>query len=216
MKAIGLVLALTILFAGNASAFEIPWYTQTGSLSSGIFAWHYSYDIGFFNDTLMIDVDIALGGADPGLKLKTRWESGIEAIWSTDRFEVPIVFNVDWVGTAADQHVGVIPGAGRWNMLTWYTIDASGWGDAYQEEVAAHEFGHMIGLWDEHAGGAVDPLTGLTDTGGLMHTLNGQTLDSYYDGLLAWYDNRRSVSEPGTVLLIGAGALLLALFGTWR
>ena len=54
-------------------------------------------------------------------------------------------------------------------MRSWYTVGASGWGDTYQEKVAAHELGHMIGLWDEYAGGAVDPLTALINMGGLMH-----------------------------------------------
>lgn len=217
MKTVRLVvLALIILFTSAASAFEIPWETETGFLRSGTYGWRYSYDIGFFNSTLMIDVDILLYGTDPGLPLRTRWESGIETIWSTDRFDVPILFNVDWVTTttAADYDVRVIDGTGRWDMLDWYTIGAGGWGDAYQEEVAAHEFGHMIALWDEYAGGAIDPVTGLINTGGLMATLDGRTLDYYYAAFLSWYDERRpaSLPEPSTILLIGSGALVLAFF----
>lgn len=214
MKTVGLVvLFIVVLLASTASALEIPWETQTGSLSGGIYGWSYSYDIGFFNETLMIDVDIALIGTDPGSALMAQWESGIETLWSTDRFDVPILFNVDWVTTAADYYVTVTAGTGRWDMLHWYTVGAAGWGDEYQEEVAAHEYGHMIALWDEYAGGAVDPLTGLIDTGGLMATLDGPTLDYYYDAFLTWYEERRApfVTEPSSILLIGAGTLALAL-----
>ena len=61
-----------LLFAGAASALEIPWETQTGFLRSGSFAWTYSYDIGFFGGTLMVDVDIALNGADRGSRSGSR------------------------------------------------------------------------------------------------------------------------------------------------
>jgi hypothetical protein len=182
-------------------------------MHSGIYGWSYSYDIGFFDGLLMIDVDIALTGAHPGVDLQNRWESGIEQIWSTNRFEVPIRLNVDWVSSNYDQLVTIVSGTGRWNMLTWYTVGAAGWGDAYQEEVAGHEYGHMISMWDEYAGGAINPATGLIDTGGLMHTLNGPTLDYYYVPFLEWYEDRHPaiVSEPGTDVLIaaGIGALIL-------
>ncbi|HNS55460.1 MAG TPA: PEP-CTERM sorting domain-containing protein, partial [Smithellaceae bacterium] len=128
---------------------------------------------------------------------------GIEGIWSTSRFNVPISFNVDWVTTGYDYSVNVTNSTGRWNMLNWYTIGAGGWGDAYQEEVAAHEYGHMIGEWDEYSGGAVDPVTKLINTGGIMHTLNGGTLDYYYKDFLAWYDNKLNsvpVIEPVEVV----------------
>ena len=102
------------------------------------------------------------------------------------------------------------PGSCSWNMRSWYTVGASGWGDTYQEKVAAHELGHMIGLWDEYAGGAVDPLS---HSSTWVADAHGQTLDYYYGGCWLDTDNRRSVSEPGTVLLIGARALLVAFFG---
>jgi hypothetical protein len=54
-----------LIFLGictEALAFNIPWETISGSRCSGIFRWNYSYDIGCFNDTLMIDLDINLVG----------------------------------------------------------------------------------------------------------------------------------------------------------
>lgn len=210
-----LSMVLSVTMYTGAAAITIPWETRAGLLRSGVFGWSYSYDIGVVDDVLMIDVDIALTGADPGDALRTRWETGIENIWSTDRLGIPISFNVDWVSMNYDHLVTVISGDGQWNMLTWYTVGASDWGDAYQEEVAAHEYGHMISMWDEYAEGAVNPITGLIDTGGLMHTLNGPTLDYYYDPFLTWYGDRRvtGVPAPGPLLLIGTGLGLLVL---WR
>ncbi len=199
----------------QALAFSISWETISGFRSSSGFAWNYSYDIGFYNDTLMIDLDINLVGDTVDQLLLNRWESGIEDIWSTDRFETPISFNVDWVTENYDQTVIIHDGAGsNFNMLNWYTEDANGWGDAYQEEIIAHEAGHMFGLWDEYAGGAIDPISGLINTGGLMHTLNGNTLDYYYDDMLNWHTEVMPVPEPAIVWLIVPG--LIGLVGVAR
>lgn len=196
----------------NAQATDIQWETLSGSMFSDPFGWEYSYDIGVFNDILMIDLDIKLEGDTAAPELLNRWERGIEETWSTNRFAIPILFNVDWVSDNYDQIVTVHEGnTATFTMSAWNTEDANGWGDAYQEEVVAHEAGHMFGLWDEYAGGAVDPVTGLINTGGLMETLNGDTLDPYYDEMLTWYKNLAPVPVPAAIWLFGCG--LIGLFG---
>ena len=76
--AAALVVLLLLLTSTSAAALTIPWETRTGYNSSGDFGWTYSYDIGVFDDVLMIDVDIALTGIKPRRSLRDRWESGIE------------------------------------------------------------------------------------------------------------------------------------------
>ena len=185
-----LVLVLLLAFNAASEATTFTWEHQTGYRSSPPYGWDYSYYIGCYDDVLMVDVGIRLVGDSPSSSLLNRWEDGIETIWSTNRFSVPISFNVDWVTTGYDQTVSVVDAEGSWDMLNWYTVGAAGWGDAYQEEAAAHEFGHMLSMWDEYAGGAVNPETNLIDTGGLMHTLDGPTLDYYYDPFLNWYQDK--------------------------
>lgn len=216
-SAAALIVLLLLVTSTSAAALTIPWETRFGHNSSGPVSWTYSYDIGLVDNVLMIDVDIAfIGAARPGAALRQRWESGIEGIWSTDRYSVPIHFNVDWVKAGrGDQTVTIIRGPGPWSLRTWYMGNPSGWGRRYHEEIAAHEFGHMIGLYDEYAGAPLDPLTGRVNTGGLMQTLDGPTLDHYYEAFLAWYEERGEaplaplVPEPETILLLGAGVIAL-------
>lgn len=181
-------LILTALVS-HAHALSIDWQTQSGYLSSSGFGWNYGYDIGVFDDVLKVDLNIKLIGDSADQTLLDRWEFGIEDIWSTDRFDIPIEFNVDWVDSDYHHLVRINEGSsGVFNMLNWNTEGANGWGDAFQEEIIAHEAGHMFGQWDEYSGGAVDPITGLINTNGLMHRLDRGTLDYYYDDFFSWYD----------------------------
>ena len=210
-----------IFLTVEATAKTFDWETVSGYQIGGLnqeFGWNYSYDIGFFNNTILVDVDIKLVGDQAGTALLSTWEDGIENLWSTNKFSVPIAFNVDWVSADYDQLVTVVASDGRDNMVLWYSGNPAGWGYDYQDEVAAHEFGHMLSLFDEYPGGAVNPLTGLTGTGGLMATLAGTKetlmLDAYYSPFLSWYDhkvagNANPVPEPTTCVLFGMGIAAL-------
>lgn len=169
---------------------DIAATTHSAPIVSGGFAWNSRFDWGFSNQRLMVDVDIDLVGADPG-SLASVWEQGIENIFS-NRFSIidgiynyPIVFDVDFVDANADHTVNVIAGTGRTNMLNWYLDRPGGWDNSYHDEIAAHEFGHMLGLYDEYAGGAVNPnISPNTFTNSLMADL-GPTQRRHYLDLLS-------------------------------
>ncbi len=81
--------------------------------------------------------------------LRTTWENGIEPTWSNQwgcghAGELPcaLTFEVLWVTTNPHHTVRVRPGPAGTNMTTWDTMDSGG--------VAAHEYGHMLGLIDEY------------------------------------------------------------------
>ncbi len=82
--------------------------------------------------------------------LRNTWRDGIQTTWS-DRWGVgrsgemtcPLTFEVQWVTTNQHHTVRVRPGPARSNMTTWDTADTGA--------VAAHEFGHMLGLADEYS-----------------------------------------------------------------
>lgn len=223
MKRLFAALALALSLSSPAAALTIDYETVQGyKHAANNYGIGYRYDIGFIDDALRIDIDLMLYGATQGIEgLMTRWETGIESIWSTaDRFAVPILFNVDWVTSAYDHAVRITEGYGRWNTGNWFTYRPN---DDH-ERVAAHEFGHYLSMFDEYNGGATDPLTGLVNTGGLMHTIYGGTLDEYYSPFLSWYDDKLAnyvggsedpapVPEPSTVVLMLGGMFALV---AWR
>ena len=183
----------------------VDFQTISGFRSSPPYGWRYSYDIGYSNEAIQIDIDVRLTGLSTTLDQRNIWENGFQNIWSVDaeRFGVAMNFNLDWVSSNADLVVDVVQ-SGNGNLLEW-PIERQPAG-----AFAAHELGHQMGLFDEYSGGAVDPdHPERLNTGGLMHTLSGGTLDYYYDDFLDWYD-LNVVPEPSfSALLVGLSALAL-------
>lgn len=150
--------------------------------SDGGYAWYVRYDLAFDGKDFVVTTDIDLVGAPPGATQQV-WEQGIERVWNgkaslTDGVGVyDIRFDVRFVDSGADQQVTVHSAYGNNDMQNWYL--QSPWGNDYQDELAAHEFGHMIGAFDEYDGGATyqHRTTGNT----IMADLgSGVTLDGFF------------------------------------
>lgn len=178
----------------------------------------------FDGSALTLSMTIGLNGSASNA-LKTTWTEGIEKYWGNlsygSRFSIqdglnkyPIYFNVDFVdsGSPSDFTVNVVDDIGRTETSTWYTTIA-GWGNDFQDEAAAHEFGHFLGLYDEYKGGTLAPPLGLFGLGwlcdeskplsdpvnancdGLMGDLRKPTVDRYYENIVDDFANftRRDV-----------------------
>lgn len=171
----GILLSLWVAYTPNSLAAlvplsDIPTETIFQYMNGGMnseFGWWAGYDIGFTQatSTFNIDLRIRLTGYDPGDALRNIWGQGIENIWSGryqiaqgDEFYYDVAFNADFVESGMHHVVTVFEGTGNGvNMNNWETQNPNGWPQDKQDEIAAHEAGHMFGNFDEHSNGAVNP-----------------------------------------------------------
>ena len=154
--------------------------------------------------------------------LKPVWESGIEDFWSNkyvvvrgdiDRF--PIVFDVTYGGPIFHYGVNVAPGR-TVNMLNWGTEHGAG---ESHETLAAHEYGHMFGLFDEYPGGATNPTGELIDPTSIMGSVAFGAIPyaRHYEGFRDWLAAKdpnedftiAQVPEPVSILLLAIGVGLV-------
>jgi hypothetical protein len=71
-------------------------------------------------------------------------------------------------------------------------FSAGGWSNEYQDEIAAHEAGHMMGLYDEYPeekGGTIDPITKSLTTNSLMSDL-GPVQKRYFKNIIDWLEGK--------------------------
>ncbi len=145
------------------------------------------------------------------------YEEGIERMWSNQAFisyggaDYPILFDVGFTYSlnTADAIVDFSEGSCRSWALLWCTEDAGG-RDHYLPYVSAHEFGHLIGLYDDYyeldrlgVPQANDPKASFFDLckrfkgveiGGkwcpdVMATLGGSThQDRYFSGIVSYLE----------------------------
>ncbi|RLC28728.1 MAG: hypothetical protein DRH37_09020 [Deltaproteobacteria bacterium] len=166
------------------------------------FSWHYGYDIGLKDDKVVIQVRINLlpgeGVSKPDIeRVEPSWERGIERIWS-DKFSLetssgkkyPVVIDVTFRGPEFHHDVIVRPGSGGTDELNWNLLDTS--------ERVAHEFGHMIGLFDEYDKGALAPQNPLIDSGSIMTSDPGQGViarERHFEPFRRWFVRKTMMSN---------------------
>lgn len=85
------------------------------------------------------------------------WPVKVQASWNADSGQklVYLVWTQQWAGTDD----------GRSDAQDWYIGDS-------RSGLAPHEFGHLLGAYDEYTGGALDPAAGIIDP----NTIMGQNL----------------------------------------
>lgn len=157
------------------------------------FAWNYGFDVERRDDGVRVQVAINLIPAGTVIQadlegVKSLWEAGIERIWSrrcaligTDGRCVPIVADVTFKGPRFHHEVIVRREEKRRTALDWNLRD-----DA---RIVAHEFGHLLGLYDEYPGGATDPAGAVLERDSVMaNDPAGSALSArHFERVRAWF-----------------------------
>lgn len=181
--------------------------------------WDYSYTIRYDGSSLIKDVQIDFNftfelSAHEMLEYYNTVENNIESIWNNRYYiqdctwnqRIAIGVDVTFEGPF-NQTVMVYPGDGRANMNEWFYENTG--------QINAHEFGHMIGLYDEYPNGALGP-DGLIDDKALMGngalTSNPTMPSRYYQQWIDWmykYDQGCYqlvyIPLPGSMMLAAIG-----------
>lgn len=219
-----------------------PQYTDAG-FTYGPFGLNFSYVRSFDGASVEKDVQInfvfdAVLGYDAAQQAayRARVEANVEGIWNNKYMIVdtsnnsvfPVVVDMTTMGPRFDQSVNVHPGFGRADALNWFVGDGA--------SVNAHEFGHMLGLYDEYIGGGIDryPNPTLSDTGlmGLGALLSTpEMLPRYYEQYLGYVGalnpdqtfrldavagRLEPVPGPSTIILVSLGLALTLLVQGWH
>ena len=166
------------------------------------FAWKYGYDVAIQNGDLIVRVSVNLipaGGVTMREldRVKPSWEEGIERIWS-HRFSLktgsgkqyPIIMDVVFRGPRFHHDVIVRPGSGRSDELNWNILDSP--------ELVSHEFGHMIGMFDEYHKGALAPRGAIIDRASIMTSNPGEGAASHarhYEPFRRWFVSKTMMSN---------------------
>ncbi len=176
------------------------YYLDKGFMRDGAYGWDYLYR----QHECSIELRIKLIGVPAGAGLIHVWEQGIEGKWNNqfgcceqegltpDGFcckdfclvNVDVEF-VDLTGlpieralsieVGEDVIVHVRPGPVRSNVFFWDTQDTG--------DVAAHEFGHHLGLKDEYLDALFAPSRSPVNTGTVMHDNVGPAVERHFSNI---------------------------------
>lgn len=170
--------------------------------ASNGFTWNYRYDVVLKQSALIVKVGINTIPAQ-GLnrfdldRVKPAWEKGIERIWS-HRFALetsegrryPIIVDVSFKGPRFHHDVIVRPGSGRTDELNWNVLDSLA--------LVSHEFGHMIGMYDEYHKGALAPQGAIIDPASIMTSNpagDAAPHARHYEPFRSWFVSKTMMSN---------------------
>lgn len=184
-------LLIALLFPVAAQAIpiaDIGSEYQQRLLISGRFGNPVRYDIAFTDQNLTIDVDVRLYGDYTTPAQRNVYTRGVNEYWSNafdiydGEYRYDTVFNLNLVEENPFFDVEITGDITRqYNVQTWH-YGASG-------RNPAHEFGHMIGLYDEYPDGAVNPYTGLIILDSLMG--NGEKVyEHHFTRFIDWLGDK--------------------------
>ncbi len=177
-----------------------------------------------------------------GKDLKQAWQNGVQTIWGGSPTQprmfvvdpktgkqYALAFDLNFVNdpSQADFNVTVHSGSARDSLANWSALRPGGYAQdcvggrtpelcGYQGFLIAHEYGHMLGLFDEYVGGALDPsgialctnqAVGTPPRQGIMAEINQNATPyacpGYYHKILDDY-----LAEQGFALAVNANAPL--------
>ena len=164
------------------SAFAPLTIDYVENRADGGFGWDVCYDLICVGNTVEVDLRVRLTGEDPGT-LAATWQNGVNSAWNQKVFfsdgERLYEVKLDFAFVESGEHyvVNVHSGSRPFDMLNWDTT----YGGGLDDEVAAHEVGHMLGNFDEYAGGATHD--GYTRAGTLMSDLTAAGFQDYFGSI---------------------------------
>jgi len=208
MRVVLVAVMVLLLAAMGASRAEVTGDVG-GTVDVGRFHWHYAYHLVWDGEAVTVRCTIHLvpvGGATRAEvdRAAEAWRRYIDRFWGSfyrlrlsDGPAVAIRFDVRFAAVAEDNEVTVWPKERPEQSVSWSVRSPPLY--------IAHEFGHLLGLYDEYPGGAVDPATSLIDATSIMGAYPGPNARPYprhYEAIRRWAEDH-----------IGAGPVKLEAVG---
>ncbi|NOQ15152.1 MAG: hypothetical protein GQ583_11840 [Methyloprofundus sp.] len=186
-------LSTNVAYAETALQSDIKETIKHKIVGLNGFSWYYGFDIELKKQVILLNVAINLIPA-PGVsrvelsQTKSIWKKAIENTWS-NQYAIktntgaiyPILITVSFRALSFHHSVIVRPGKGSSDELNWNVRDS--------QQTVAHEFGHMLGAFDEYLHGANDPANPIIDSSSIMSSLpkSGKIYARHFHKIQAWF-----------------------------
>lgn len=183
---------------GAAAAAEAE--TVSGRETSGkAFLWNYGFDADLSDHAVKVRVlvnFIPAGGCSRAEleRAKAGWRERIDQVWNgkfcfvtADGTRYPIVVSFVDAGPGAHYEVVVRKSGRNTNLLNWNLSDSAGH--------AAHEFGHMLGAFDEYAGGATGPQGKELENSVMTNRPSGNAYPRHYEKIKVWFLGKTGLAD---------------------